>query len=146
VPEYLDLAGNAANGIIWATVLGLLPDKIGNDFRVRYNAKFGKQPGWANAGGVYNEVWVWAKAVALAGDSKDYKKIAAITEKSIHRGVTGGISFVNHAGQTYPAQTNDPSLGQAHIIVQIQNGEHKVISPNPYTNGKFQLPPWFQKG
>jgi len=144
VPEYLDLAGDAANGIIWATVLGLLPDKIGNDFRSRYNAKFGKQPGWANAGGVYDEVWVWAKAVALAGDPKDYKKIAAITETSIHRGVTGGISFVNHAGQAYPAQTNDPSLGQSHIIVQIQNGEHKVISPQPYTNGEFQLPPWFR--
>ena len=144
VPEYLDLAGDAANGIIWATVLGLLPDKIGNDFRSRYNAKFGKQPGWANAGGVYDEFWVWAKAVALAGDPKDYKKIAAITENSIHRGVTGGISFVNHAGQAYPAQTNDPSLGQSHIIVQIQNGEHKVISPQPYTTGEFQLPPWFQ--
>jgi len=145
VPEYMDLAGNAANGIIWATVLGLLPDAIGNDFRKSYNDKFGKQPGWANAGGVYDSLWVWAKAVALAGDHKDYKKIAAITEKSIHRGVTGGISFVNHAGQAYPAQTNDPSLGQSHIIVQIQNGEHKVISPHPYNNGDFQLPPWFQK-
>jgi branched-chain amino acid transport system substrate-binding protein len=142
VPEYLELAGEAANGIIWATVLGLLPDAIGNDFRARYEAKFGQQPGWANAGGVYDTTWVWAKAVALAGDPKDYQKIAAITEGSIHRGVTGGISFVNHAGQQYPSQTNDPSLGQPHIIVQIQNGEHKVISPAPYTSGEFQIPPW----
>ncbi len=144
VPEYLELAGKSANGIIWATVLGLLPDQIGNDFRKRYQAKFKKQPGWANAGGVYDEVWLWAKAVALAGAPKDYRKIAAITERSIHRGVTGGISFVNHAGQCYPAQTKDPSLGQAHIIVQIQDGEHKVISPAPYTTSEFQLPPWFK--
>jgi branched-chain amino acid transport system substrate-binding protein len=143
VPEYMDLAGDAANGIIWATVLGLLPDKIGDGFRQRYQAKFGKQPGWANAGGVYDSAWVWAKAVALTGDHKNYKKIAAITEQSIHRGVTGGISFVNHAGQSYPSQTNDPSLGQPHIIVQIQNGKHQVISPQPYTSGGFQLPPWF---
>ena len=146
VPEYLDLAGKSANGIIWATVLGLLPDQIGNDFRKRYQAKFKNLPGWANAGGVYDEVWLWAKAVALAGDPKDYKKIAAITERSIHRGVTGGISFVNHAGQCYPSQTNDPSLGQAHIIVQIQDGAHKVISPHPYTTSEFQLPPWFKTG
>jgi branched-chain amino acid transport system substrate-binding protein len=142
VPEYLELAGEAANGVIWATVLGLLPDQIGNDFRARYEAKFGQPPGWANAGGCYDEVWVWAKAVALAGDPKDYRKIAQITETSIHRGGTGGISFTNHAGKAYPAQTPDPSLGQAHIIVQIQNGEHIVIFPDPYTTGEFQVPPW----
>jgi branched-chain amino acid transport system substrate-binding protein len=142
VPEYLELAGEAANGIIWATVLGLLPDEIGNDFRARYEQKFGQPPGWANAGGVYDTTWVWAKAVALAGDPKDYQKIASITERSIHRGVTGSISFVNHAGRQYPSQTNDASLGQPHIIVQIQDGEHKVISPAPYTSGEFQLPPW----
>ena len=142
VPEYLELAGDAANGIIWATVLGLLPDKIGQDFQQRYKAKFGQLPGWANAGGCYDEVWVWAKAVALAGDHKDYRKVAKMTERMIHRGVTGSISFIDHAGVQYPNQTQDPSLGQPHIIVQIQNQEHRVISPAPYTNGTFQLPPW----
>lgn len=143
VPEFLDLAGDAANGIIWATVLGLLPDPIGDDFRTRYEAKFGKQPGWANAGGVYDTTWVWAKSVALAGDAKNYRRVAAMTERLIHRGTTGSISFVNHAGLAYPDQTKDPSIGQPHIIVQLQNGEHKVISPEPYTSGEFQLPPWF---
>ena len=143
VPEYLDLAGDAGNGIIWATVLGLLPDKIGNDFRTRYEAKFGVPPGWANAGGCYDCVWTWAKAVALSGTPDDFKRVAQFTENQIHRGVTGGISFVNHGGQAYPAQTPDPSLGQAHIIVQIQNGEHVVIFPEPYTTGEFQTPPWW---
>lgn len=143
VPEFLDLAGDAANGVIWATVLGLLPDPIGNDFRKRFEAKFGKAPGWANAGGVYDTTWVWAKSVALAGDAKNYKKVAKMTESLIHRGTTGSISFVNHAGLAYPDQTKDPSIGQPHIIVQLQEGQHKVISPEPYTSGEFQLPPWF---
>ena len=143
VPEYLKLAGNAADGMIWATVLGLLPDKIGNDFRRRYQAKFGKAPGWANAGGCYDEVMVWAKAVAAAGTWKEYKKVAAATEKVVHRGTTGSISFKDHTGLAYPGQTPDPSLGQAHIIAQLQNGKQVVISPEPYTTGKFQKPPWF---
>jgi branched-chain amino acid transport system substrate-binding protein len=69
--------------------------------------------------------------------------VAKEAEKVIHRGTTGSISFKSHAGLAYPGQTKDPSLGQAHIIVQLQDGEHKVISPEPYTNGKFQAPPWF---
>jgi branched-chain amino acid transport system substrate-binding protein len=143
VPEYLELAGDAANGIIWATVLGVLKDEIGEDFRARYEAKFGQAPGWANAGGVYDAAWVWAKAAALAGDPHNFEKVAKVTEDSIHRGVTGGISFRNHAGVHYPGQTQDPSLGQAHIIVQIQDGEHVIVSPEPYTTGEFQEPPWW---
>ncbi len=143
VPEYLELAGDAANGIIWATVLGLLPDERGNDFRERYQAKFNKAPGWANAGGCYDEVNVWATAVGRAGTWKDYKRVAEETEKVVHRGVTGGISFKSHAGLAYPGQTPDPSIGQAHLIVQIQDGEHVVISPEPYTTGEYQPPPWF---
>lgn len=143
VPEYFKLAGDAANGMIWATVLGLLPDQIGNDFRKRYEEKFGAAPGWANAGGCFDTVNVWAKAVTAAGTWSDYKRVAAETEKVIHRGTTGGISFKSHAGLAYPDQVNDPSLGQAHIIVQLQDGEHVVISPDPYTTGDFQTPPWF---
>ena len=144
VPEYLTLAGNAANGIVWATVLGLLPDTIGNDFRTRYAAKFGAQPGWANAGGCYDEVNVWAAAVAVAGDPKDYKAVAKATESVIWRGTTGSISFENHTGRQFPAQTADASLGQPHIIVQIQDGVQKVVSPTPFTSGTFVLPHWMR--
>ena len=143
VPEYLDLAGDSADGVIWATVLGLYPDEIGNDFRSRYQAKFGGQPGWANAGGCYDTVNVWAKGVRSAGTFSDYQAVAAATEGVVHRGVTGSISFVDHAGVQYPHQTPDASLGQGHIIVQIQNGEHRVIFPEPYTSGEYQDPPWF---
>jgi branched-chain amino acid transport system substrate-binding protein len=144
VPDYLTLAGSAANGIVWATVLGLLPDKIGNDFRARYQAKYGAQPGWANAGGCYDEVNVWAAAVAVAGNPKDYKAVAKATESVIWRGTTGSISFVNHTGVQFPAGTADASLGQPHIIVQIQNGVQKVVSPTPFTSGTFVLPSWMQ--
>ena len=144
VPDYLTLAGSAANGIVWATVLGLLPDKIGNDFRTRYAAKFGAQPGWANAGGCYDEVNVWATAVANAGNPKDYKAVARATESVIWRGTTGSISFENHTGRQFPAGTPDASLGQPHIIVQIQDGVQKVVSPTPFTSGTFVLPSWMR--
>ncbi len=142
VPEYLDLAGDAANGVVWATVLGYLPDKIGQDWVAKYKTKFNETPGYANAPGGYDQVWVWAKAAALAGDPFDYKKVAQMTEMGIHRGVTGGSSFENHAGRCYPWQTNDPSLGQSHTIYQIQNKQQVLVFPDPYTTGKYQTPPW----
>jgi branched-chain amino acid transport system substrate-binding protein len=142
VPEYLELTGENANGIIWATVLGFLPDEIGLDWVEAYEAKFGQTPGFANAPGGYDQVWVWAKAVALAGDPFDYQKVAQLTENGIHRGTTGGSSFENHGGRCYPWQVNDPSLGQSHTIYQIQNGEQVLVFPDPYATGEFQTPPW----
>jgi branched-chain amino acid transport system substrate-binding protein len=143
VPEYLELAGDAANGVIWATVLGFLPDKIGLDWVEKYKAKFNVTPGYANAPGGYDQVWVWAKAVALAGDPFDYKKVARMTEMGIHRGTTGASSFENHGGRCYPWQVNDPSLGQSHTIYQIQDAQQVLVFPDPYSQGTFQLPPWF---
>jgi branched-chain amino acid transport system substrate-binding protein len=144
VPEYLELAGEAAEGVLWSTVLGVLPDERGQDFRRRYQARFGKAPGWSNAGGCYDQVMAWAKAAALAGDPGDYRKVAAAAERLVHRGVTGSLSFENHAGRQYPDQTKDPSLGQPHIIVQIQDRKHQIISPAPYHGGDFRLPSWFR--
>jgi branched-chain amino acid transport system substrate-binding protein len=65
VPEYLDLAGPAAEGVVWSTVLGRLPDTIGQNWVSRYEAKFGETPGWANAPGNYDLINTWAKAVLL---------------------------------------------------------------------------------
>lgn len=142
VPEYQELAGDAANGVVWSTVLGRLPDEIGQDWVARYEERFGQSPGWANAPGNYDLLHVWAQAVLNAGDPQDYEAVAAETEKIRYRGVTGGISFRDHTGVQYPHQTEDPSLGQSQIIVQIQDGEHEVIFPEPYTSGDFQVPGW----
>ena len=57
---------------------------------------------------------------------------------------TGSISFVDHTGVQFPAQTADASIGQPHIIVQIQDGVQKVVSPTPFTSGTFVLPTWMR--
>jgi branched-chain amino acid transport system substrate-binding protein len=144
VPEYLDLAGDAANGILWATVVGTLTDDLGGAFRKRYQKKFGKPPGWSNAGACYDEVHVWAKAAALAGDARNYRAVARATETMIHRGVSGSISFVDHAGRQYPHQTRDPSLGQPHVVFQIQKKQHRIVAPAPYNDATVALPPWWR--
>jgi branched-chain amino acid transport system substrate-binding protein len=141
-PEYLKLAGKAANGIIWSTVLGLQVDDFGNAFRERYREKYNQEPGWSYAGGVYDQVHLWAKAAAISGDPKDYRKVAKTVERTVHRGETGTHYLKDPYNRAYPIETKDPTQGQPQIIAQIQDGQQKVIYPEPYTNGKFQLPPW----
>jgi branched-chain amino acid transport system substrate-binding protein len=146
IPEFLELAGEAANGVIWSTVIGVLPDAMGQAFRERYQAKFGEPPGFSNAGSEYDMVNIYLRAVALAGGPKDRKKVCEHIANTIHRGVCGAYRFMpdDLTVPPYPDEVNDPSLGQPHLYFQIQGGQHKAISPAPYVEAEFQLPPWLQ--
>ena len=33
--------------------------------------------------------------------------------------------------------TNDPSLSQAHLVLQIQDGEHRIVDPKPYVEARI---------
>jgi branched-chain amino acid transport system substrate-binding protein len=64
-----------------------------------------------------------------------------------HRGVNGTYVF-DHAGQcglAYPDVTPDPSIGQAHLVLQIQHGRHRTLAPAPYAVSQFVRPPWMSR-
>ena len=51
--------------------------------------------------------------------------------------------YLDNAGQSglgFPDVTRDPSLGQAHLVFQVQNGTHRIISPQPYAESTFRVP------
>lgn len=148
IPEYLDLAGEAANGVLWSTVIGTLPDEIGKAFLAKYEDKFKAKAGWSQAGGQYDLVRLWAQAVAMSGG--DAYNFAAVREyvlnNNVFRGVSGGYAWnrTDNSVRPYPDDVNDPGVGMAHMTFQIQNGEHVLIDPFPYIAGEFQLPPWLK--
>lgn len=145
IPQYLQLAGDAANGVIWSTVVGILQnDPVSQPFIDAFTKKFGAGPGFSNAGDQYDLVKIWAQAAGAAGDPYAFDKINAYITDTPYRGVCGAYSF-NHRGLTsiaYPDDTKDPSLGMPHLTFQIQNGKQVIISPEPYVTGKFELPSW----
>lgn len=145
IPEYLDLAGDAANGVLWSTVIGVLAgDERAKAFIEKFTQRFNRPPGFSNAGDQYDVVHLWAEAAALAGDPYAFDKVNANVANTVYRGVCGAYSFLPGflTCYPYPDETPDPSLGMPHLTFQIQNGQQVLISPDPYTTGKFQLPAW----
>ncbi len=148
IPEYLDLAGDAANGVLWSTVVGVLQgDPKADAFNQAFQAKFDREAGFSNAGDHYDMVKLWAQAAAMAGDPYDFKTVNEILAQTSYRGVCGAYTFT--AGKPgeltcipYPDETSDPSIGMPHLTFQIQNGQQVLIAPDPYTTGTFQLPSW----
>lgn len=148
VPEYLDLAGDAANGVVWSTVIGTLPDEIGKDFLARYEKKFSAKAGLSQAGGQYDLVRLWAQAVAMSGgDAFNFTAVRDyVLNNNVFRGVSGGYAWnkADNSVRPYPDDLKDPGVGMAHMTYQIQGGAQVLIDPAPYIQGTFELPSWLK--
>lgn len=144
IPQFLELAGSAANGAIWSTVVGNVGGVLGQAFTKKYQKQFGAIPGLANAPQGYDSIYMLANAWGMVEDSRDFKAVCDQIRVQRYRGVCGSY-YMDQPGQytsPYPEANPDPSLAMPHLYLQVQNGEHKVIYPEPYAEGKFEMPPW----
>jgi branched-chain amino acid transport system substrate-binding protein len=144
IPEYLELAGSDADGVIWSTVIGTLPDDIGQAFKDRYREEYGAEAGLSQAGAQYDLVHLWAQAAAITGDSFDFDGVNENIKRMSYRGVSGTYRYKpgELTAIPYPDEVSDPSLGMPHLTFQIQDQEQVLIDPFPYEQGEFQLPEW----
>ena len=142
-PEFLDLAGEAANGFVWGSVIGTYNDEIGADFRAKYRAKYPGTMGMVYTGAGYDTANVLAKVWGTTNPS-DFDAVGSAIRGIQHRGVCGLYRFDNdsQSGTSYPNQTNDPEGGQAHLFFQVQDDAHKIIAPSPFNETDFQ-PAWW---
>lgn len=145
VPEYAQLAGPAADGVVWGTVTGSYSDRIGDAFAQRYEAAYGMLPGRSQAGLSYDQVSLLTQAWARVGNPRAFDAVGDELRRIAHRGVNGtyALGHDRQCGLAYPYDTPDPSLGQAHLVFQIDGGANRIVHPQLYAEGAFRLPPWF---
>jgi len=142
VPEFLELAGPASEGLVWATVTGTYSDMLGRRFRSDYARAFGRPAGRSHAGIAYDEIHLLAQAWMAVPNPSHFPAVASQLRRLRYRGVNGSY-YLDNAGQSglgFPDVTRDPSLGQAHLVFQVQNGTHRIISPQPYAESTFRVP------
>ncbi|HEX9518059.1 MAG TPA: ABC transporter substrate-binding protein [Streptosporangiaceae bacterium] len=142
VPEFLEAAGQHAEGIVWATLTGTYSDSIGRRFRADYSEAYGEPPGWSHAGIAFDEIHLLARALMAVQHPRDFAAVSRELRRLRYRGVNGSY-FLDNAEQSglgFPDTTPDPSLGLAHLVLQVQNGSHRIISPAPYAESSFRRP------
>ncbi len=143
-PEFLTLAGAAAEGFVWSTVLGAYADEQGAAFRKKYAAAYpGGVMGLCYNASAYDTV-NFLKDAWTTAPAEDFKAVSDYIRTHVYRGVTGAINMNNEfqAAMHYPLQTTDLSKGMAQLFFQVQDGAHKIIQPDPLAEGKFRSFPW----
>lgn len=133
-PGFLTALGPFAEGMLWSTAGGLLPGPLGQRFREQYEERFGRPPDMVYGPHCYDQVQILATAWALAGGGRDRRAVTQAIRSRVHRGVCGSYYLDNphQANPSYPISTADPSLGMAHLHVQVQEGRHRLVAPAIY--------------
>jgi branched-chain amino acid transport system substrate-binding protein len=136
VPEYLDLAGKNANGVLYNMLGGIIPTLASAQaITAKYTAKFGT-PGYF-AAVAYSQMMLYAHCVNKVGDPTNRLGIGKCF---------GGLNIKTPAGvlqfdpKTHLALQSDTTYPI--LFSQIQNGKLKVISPKQYASADFTPPPW----
>ena len=146
-PEYLQIAGAAAEGFVWGTVIG-----VGNSnekqkaFRAAYQAKFGVDDttmGMVYTGWCYDTVHVLAEAWKNV-DPTDFAGVNAYIKAHPYDGVIGHEDFANVSTPAYPDQVSSADQGVTHYFYQVQGGKHVTIAPAGSNEAEFVKPAWMQ--
>ncbi|MGV8969240.1 MAG: ABC transporter substrate-binding protein [Microbacteriaceae bacterium] len=144
IPGFVDSLGSQTDGVIWSTTTGTYDDDLGRRFRRDFATRFGRLPGWSQAGAAYDQINLLASAWA-SSNSRDPSVVMQHLRRIPFRGVNGVYYFGPRAqaARAYPDRTLDASISQAMMVYQIQGGEHRPLAPEPFGSvDRFQVPPW----
>jgi branched-chain amino acid transport system substrate-binding protein len=144
-PEYLDIAGDSAEGYVWGTVIGTgNTSEEDKAFRAAYQAANGVDD--VTMGLVYT-AWCYDMVNVLANawtntDPSDFAAVNAFIAANPTDGVTGHLDFTNGVTPLYPTEISDSSKGVTHYFYQVQDGRHTVIAPVGDNEADFTPAPW----
>ena len=131
------IASGSLDGVLGFTLSAHRPGEAGDNFNMLWKTEYGSDAPVGIAAQVYDQVFVWAKAVESAGDARDYEAIQSAIMSKPYEGLIGTLAF--NEEQFIYAEENIPVQ-----LLQAQNGELKRIVIGSEKVGEMQLPNWAQ--
>ena len=121
------------------TVIGILPDEIGNSFRKAYWAKFGEKAEADPGASTYSETYHYAIAAALAGGTGEPGKVLGAPERTFGTiTVDKNGNVVNTDQQaTQPAQNSKSAASLKRFVYRAPFG---VLRYAPEFNAAIPYP------
>ena len=141
VPEFIELTKEQSSGIVYNLLGGVMntpTNPRAAEVLAKYKAAFGYEPGTYGPA-LYEEVMIYAAALAKVGDPSDRVAIGAAIGASTTQTAMGAVSFdpLTHLA----VQSNE---GIPLQFYQIQDGERALFHPPIYATGKFKEPSWMK--
>lgn len=139
IPEFLELAGKAADGLLWVAGADEFGPKF-ESYKQRWVARFEKDPA-----GFYSVVTrdafdIWVQAVERAGCVDCYREVARLIRESAHDGMAGLFVFNPVDQSAIPGEYLMPLIWH-----QIWDGKNTQVDPRRFKKAPYQKPPGVKK-
>lgn len=139
IAGFVERAGHTAENLIWATLVGLYADRFGDGFTHRFKDFHGTFPGRSNACIHYDLVNMLARTWTTTRGPRPIDDVLTALRTTVHRGVSGAYYFgtPGQSCRAFPDECGDASLGQAHLVLQVQDQRHRVIGPTGFAEASL---------
>ena len=138
IPEFLELAGDSANGMIWVGGAYGFGTKF-EEYKKRWMAKFDTPPAGLYAEMTRDAFDIWANAVEKVGCVDCYKKVADAIRETTYDGLAAVYKF-NPKDQS--GMQSDDLIPL--VWTQVQDGKNVRMAPERFKEGAYQKPPWMK--
>ncbi|MEW5724185.1 MAG: ABC transporter substrate-binding protein [Thermodesulfobacteriota bacterium] len=138
IPEFLELAGASAEGLIWVGGSFGAGPKF-EEYRKRFVAKFNKEPAGLYAEATYDAFQMWAQAVEKAGCVDCYRKVAENILATEYEGLAANYKF-----DPYDQSILQQDQYMPLVWNQVQDGKHVQLAPAAFKHGEYRQPPWMK--
>lgn len=138
IPEFLELAGENAEGVIWSTSIGVIGEDA-DDYARRWEEFFGEEPKATYAYSVRDAFDIWVAAVEQAGCVDCYDEVVENIRNISFQGMSGVFRFAPEDQQALYGDDLIPTLWY-----QVQDGRHVLTWPEMYKETEFITPPWIK--
>ena len=138
IPEFLELAGKAAEGLLWTASINPVGAGV-EDYKQRWIAKYNEEPKSIYAYVTRDGFDIWVTAVEKAGCVDCYDKVIENIRNTTYAGLAGVHVFTTTDQQSKYGDDFIPT-----IWYQIWNGENLIVGPTKYQKAQPQLPPWIK--
>ena len=138
IPEFYELAGDAAEGVLWTSSVGAVGSEV-PAYTERWKAKFNQDPKSVYAYITRDAFDMWVLAVEQAGCSDCYEKVIENLRALKYDGMGGHFEFTQDDQQAKSGPDYLPTLWY-----QIQNGNNVPMAPEAFKAGDYVLPYWIK--
>lgn len=139
VPEFLELTGANANGVLYNAIgatLNVDAHPRGKEVSEKYLAEY-DMPSGAYGTGLYEQTMIYFDALEKVGDPTDHDAIGKAIGEMKREIVSGNLEF---DPETHVARYGDDFVPVS--FFQVQDGKGVMISPEKFKVGDFVTPTW----
>lgn len=136
IPEFLQLAKESAEGVIWTTSIGPVGKGV-KEYNTRWEKRFKEPPKGIYAQATRDAFDIWVQAVEKAGCVDCFENVIENIQSITYSGMCGNYKFDPYDQAAFSSVEAIPMVWH-----QVWNGKHNITGPENLAEFDYKRPPW----